>query len=136
VLDPPAGMMDTHPAWVGKRAPEMIQPPATDEAQSTAVLHIANVPIWLSFAHQGGTNKANTMASLTGMVSLRVLVKALGGNDCLSDARPYRYGVNDGNYDHPTHLGRNNATGYTRLVSRRPTAGTRSAMCRSRRTGA
>jgi hypothetical protein len=117
VLDPPSGMMDIHPTWVGKRAPELAQPQVTNEGQQSAVLHIANAPIWFSFAHAEGTVKANAFGTINKMVSLRVLVKSLGGNLCLSDARPYRYAVNDGNYDHPTHLGRNNATGYERLVA-------------------
>ena len=43
-----------------------------------------------------------------------MLVKVLHGNDCINDGRPYRNAVHDA-YDHPTHLGLNNATGYERL---------------------
>lgn len=116
VLDPPTGMMNYHPAWVGKRAAEIVQPQITNELQNTAQLHIANVPIWFSFERSEGTNKSNSFAILSKIVSLRVLVKALDGIACLNDGRPYRFAVNDGNYDHPTLLGRNNATGYARLV--------------------
>lgn len=116
VLDPPAGMMNDHPVWIGKRAAEIVQLQKTDESKSTAELHIANVPIWFSFALAQGTNKSSAFVTLSKMVSLRVLVKENDGNAGLNDGRPYRYAVNDGNHDHPTLLGRNNATGYKRLV--------------------
>lgn len=116
VLDPPTGMMNYHPAWVGKRAPEIIQPQVTNEVQTTATLHIANVPIWFSFSRADGTNKSTMFTTLSKMVSLRVLVKTVAGVACLNDGRPYRFAVNDGNHDHPTLLGRNNATGFERLV--------------------
>jgi hypothetical protein len=118
VMDPPADKMLTHPVWIGKRWAPVVQPNHTDETESTAELHVANVPLWFSFALADGdsTGKQNVMSVLGSIVALRVLIKDLGDNFCLSDARPYRFAANDGVHDHPTHLGKNNSTGYTRLA--------------------
>lgn len=117
VLEPPAGKALRWPAWVGRRQPPRVQAWTADESEDTAEIHVADVPLWLGFARQNDTtHKANDMAVLDRVVALRVLEKDLAGNFCLSDARPYRYAANDGAHDHPTHLGKNNSTGYTRLV--------------------
>src|SRR6185436_16766470 len=117
VLEPPAGKALRFPAWVGKLQPPRVQPWVTDEAKHTAELRIADVPIWLSFARKNdATDKTNDMAVLDRIVALRVLEKDLAGNFCTSDGRPYRFAANDGVHDHPTHLGKNNATGYVRLA--------------------
>ena len=113
LLEPPAGKAIRYPVWIGKRwAPRKLAPKA-DESKATADLHIANVPIWFSFAIDPGAKNKNTPVS--SIVALRVLVKELDSNACLSDGRPYRFAANDGAHDHPTHLGKNNATGFTKL---------------------
>jgi hypothetical protein len=118
VVDPDPDKMLTHPAWIGRRWAPVVQPSYTDETKSTAELHIADVPLWFSFARADGdsTGKQNVMSVLEQIVAIRVLTKDLGDNFCLSDARPYRYAANDGIHDHPTHLGKNNSTGYQRLA--------------------
>jgi mono/diheme cytochrome c family protein len=121
LLDPVPGTMLTSPVWVGKRWAPRKQPWKTDEAKKTADLHIASVPAWFSFALDTGAKNKNTPVGA--IVALRVLVKDLQGNACLNDGRPYRYAVNDGSYDHPTHLGRNDATGFTKLVVPRSAGG-------------
>lgn len=116
VLEPTPGKMLRYPAWVGPRHPPRAHEWITDEELDHAELHIANVPIWFGFRHgNDGARKANHHASLSRITSLRVLVKALHGNDCLNDGRPYRNAVHDA-HDHPTHLGISNSTGYHRLV--------------------
>jgi hypothetical protein len=116
VIEPEAGRMLRYPAWVGARHPPRQRAWVTDEEQATAELHIANVPIWMSFAdNHDGENKTVRFGRLATIESLRILVKVLHGNDCTTDGRPYRNAVHDV-YDHPTHLGINNATGYERLV--------------------
>ncbi|MSP63141.1 MAG: hypothetical protein EXR72_22945 [Myxococcales bacterium] len=118
LVDPPAGKMLRWPVWVGRRAPPRVQPWVTDEGQKSAELHIADVPLWMSFARPNGTtNRASLLQTLDRVVAVRVLVKELDGNACTNDGRPYRYAVNAAAYDHPTHLGINNATGYRRLVA-------------------
>jgi hypothetical protein len=119
VLEPASGFMLRYPAWVGLRHPPRAPTTATDEASDSATLHIANLPVWLSFRQGpdqiGGTSKTGHMAWLDTIVALRVLVKDMDGNACLNDGRPYRFAVNAGFFDHPTHLGINNATGYRHL---------------------
>ncbi|MDH3376307.1 MAG: cadherin-like domain-containing protein [Gammaproteobacteria bacterium] len=120
VLEPTDGTMFRYPTWVGRRQPPRAQPVITDESQDSSILHIADVPLWLTYRrgpdHTGGTSKANHMALLDTIVALRILVKEMDGNACTDDGRPYRFAVNAGYYDHPTHLGINNATGYKRLA--------------------
>jgi hypothetical protein len=119
VVAPDDGFMLRYPVWVGRRQAPRVQPRVTDETQDSATLHIADVPLWLSFRrgpdHTGGNSKARHMERLDGIVALRVLSKVIDGNACLDDGRPYRFAVNAGWYDHPTHLGINNATGYRHL---------------------
>ena len=114
-VTPRDGRMLRYPTWVGPRHPPRQLPWRTDESKDSATLHIANVPIWMSFRHNNdGANKTRHLSALQ-RLSVRVLVKVLHGNDCTLDGRPYRNSVHD-TYDHPTHLGLNNATGYERLV--------------------
>jgi hypothetical protein len=113
VLDPDAGKAITSPVWIGKRAAPRKIVWKSDESKKTADLHIAHVPIWFSFALDPSATKKNT--PIANIVALRVMVKELDDNACLNDARPYRYAVNNGSHDHPTHLGINNATGFTKL---------------------
>jgi 3-oxoacyl-[acyl-carrier protein] reductase len=116
LLDPPSGFALRFPTWVGRRHPPRVQPWKTDETKTTADLHLADARVWLGLDKPvGETSKVNIHTAVDKMVALRVLVKDLAGNFCLNDGRPYRYAVNDGAYDHPTHLGINNATGYVRL---------------------
>jgi hypothetical protein len=117
LIDPPAGRMLRFPAWVGKRSPPRVQEWRTDEAVGWTELHIADVPLWFSFVERpfNSTNKSSHMTQLDEIVSLRVHVKETVGNACLTDGRPYRYSVNNGYYDHPTHLGIVNATGFDRF---------------------
>lgn len=115
-IEPASGRMLRYPAWVGRRQPPRIKPTLTDESIDWAELHIAHVPLWLSFRyHNDGQVKRRLFERLNEITSLRVLVKIGDGNDCLNDGRPYRNAVHD-TYDHPTHLGINNSTGYDRLV--------------------
>jgi hypothetical protein len=114
-VDPEPGMMLRYPTWVGPRSPPRQRPWVTDESQDQAELHIANVPIWLSLRDHNGEDNSANFERLNTIQSLRVLVKVLHGNDCMNDGRPYRNAVHD-SYDHPTHLGINNATGYERLA--------------------
>lgn len=109
------GFMLRSPVWVGKRHPERVQPRMTD-GSGAAELHIADVPLWLAFRDVDGVDKSRLVERLDMIVAVRVLVKDAGGNACLKDDRPYRHAVNNASYDHPTHLGINNATGYRRLV--------------------
>ena len=70
----------------------------------------------MSFRHNNdGDNKTRHFERLAQIDGVRVLIKVLHGNDCTTDGRPYRDSVHD-TFDHPTHLGLNNATGYERLV--------------------
>ena len=119
VLEPASGFMLRYPAWVGVRHPPRAPATLTDEAEDSATVHIANVPVWLSFRRVpdqiGGTSKTGRMAWLDTITAVRVLVKDMDGNACLNDGRPYRFAVNAAWYDHPTHLGINNATGYRQL---------------------
>lgn len=115
-VQPEEGRLLRYPAWVGPRHPPRQRQWITDEAQDSTELHIANVPIWLSLRDNGdGQDKSARFEKLSTIESLRVLVKVLYGNDCMTDGRPYRNAVHD-SFDHPTHLGLNNATGYERLV--------------------
>lgn len=120
LIDPEPGMMLRYPTWVGRRSPPRRQPERTDESVGSATIHVAHFPIWLSFRrgpdHTGGSSKANQMDELDRIVAVRVLVKEMDGNACLNDGRPYRFAVNSGYFDHPTHLGISNATGYRKLV--------------------
>ena len=114
-ITPEAGRMLRFPAWVGKRQAPRIKPTATNEDVNWADLHIAHVPLWLSFRrNNGGQNKSRQFERLEAVTSLRVLVKVSHGNDCMNDGRAYRNAVHD-TFDHPTHLGINNSTGYQRL---------------------
>jgi hypothetical protein len=114
-VQPEEGRMLRYPAWVGARHPPRQREWITDESQDSAELHIANVPIWLSLRdNNDGEDKSRLFDRLATIESLRVSVKVLHGNDCTVDGRPYRNAVHD-TYDHPTHLGLNNATGYQRL---------------------
>ncbi|MFN7133735.1 MAG: hypothetical protein ACK4N5_16780, partial [Myxococcales bacterium] len=115
VLEPPAGKSLRFPAWVGRRHPPRVQPWRTDESAGWSDLHIADVPLWLSFRFQDGTVKRALHQTLSRIVSLRVLEKVYEDNACLNDNRIYRNAVNSGAHDHPTHLGINNATAYVRL---------------------
>jgi hypothetical protein len=114
VLEPVSGTAMTSPVWIGKRRAPRRLPFKTDETIKTADLHIANVPIWFSFTHDPGAQLKNMWA--TRIVAVRVMVKELDQNACTNDGRPYRHAVNDGSHDHPTHLGKNNATGFTKLA--------------------
>ena len=119
VLAPPAGAMLRYPVWVGRRAPPRVQPWQAHASQHASNHHIANVPLWFSFrvAPDPGTgNKTAVMSALDRIVALRVLAKEMDGNACLNDDIPYRDSVNAESYDHPTHLGINNASGYSRFV--------------------
>ena len=112
---PPQGRLFRYPAWVGKRQPPRSLPWKTDESVDWAQLHIAHLPTWLSFRDQTGTDKTSRFETLNTITSLRVLYKVIDNNDCMDDGRPYRNSVLSKYYDHPTHLGGNNATGYVRL---------------------
>lgn len=116
MLTPASGTMMRFPVWVGRRASERVRPWRSDEAASTADLHIADVPLWLSFRDSRGTEHPSDQASLDRIVALRVLVKVTERNACLSDALPYRFDVLGPLADHPTFLGINNASGYRQLV--------------------
>lgn len=111
LLVPPKGRSFRYPTWVGMREAPIPQPQITDETKDTAELHIANVPIWFSFQRSQGKNKTTLLNRLHSIVSLRILTKEMSGNACTNDGNPYRRAVWSG-YDHPTHLGINNATGY------------------------
>jgi hypothetical protein len=113
LLEPATGTAISSPVWIGKRWAPRKMAFRTDEASKTAELHIASVPIWFTFSHDTGAKVKNT--AFESIVSLRVMVKELDKNACLNDARPYRYAANDGSHDHPTHLGKNNSTGFTKL---------------------
>ena len=115
LLAPPQGRSFRYPTWVGMREAPFPQPQITDETKDTAELHIANVPIWLSFQRFDGESKTTHQNNLDSIVSLRILAKEMNGNACTSDGNPYRRAVWSG-YDHPTHLGINNSTGYRRYL--------------------
>ncbi|MGJ8664350.1 MAG: hypothetical protein ACSHWU_11905, partial [Marinicella sp.] len=88
----------------------------TNESVSTAELHIADFPLWLSFAVNNDQNKTNLINQLDEIVAVRILSKSIDSNACTSDAVTIRNNVWTGVYDHPTHLGINNSTGYTRYI--------------------
>ncbi|WP_223789438.1 hypothetical protein [Marinicella meishanensis] len=116
LLTPDPGRALRYPAWVGKRQPPKIQPKVTDESQDTAQIHIADFPLWLSFSTNNSQNKTNLINQLDQIVAVRVLSKSIDNNACTSDAITIRKNVWTDVYDHPTHLGINNATGYVRYV--------------------
>ncbi|WP_423925414.1 hypothetical protein, partial [Dokdonella sp.] len=116
LLVPATGRTFRYPTWVGKRQPPTIQVPRTNEAMSTAELHIADFPLWMSFADSGSQNSTSRINSLDRIVAVRVLSKKIDGNACTSDGLPYRLNVWTEVHDHPTQLGINNATAYTRYV--------------------
>ena len=116
LLTPPSGRAYRYPTWVGKRQAPALQQAQTNEAATTAELHIADVPLWLSFAGTDSQNASGRIAALDRIVAVRVLSKEIDGNACTSDGLPYRQNVWTDVHDHPTHLGINNATAYTRYV--------------------
>ena len=114
-ITPEAGRMLRFPAWVGKLQAPRIKPTATNEDVNWADLHIAHVPLWLSFRrNNGGQNKSRQFERLEAVTSLRVLVLVSHVNVCMNVGRAYRNAVND-TFEHPTLLGINNSTGYQRL---------------------
>lgn len=115
LLEPVDGTMMRFPVWIGRRGPERVRPWTTDDAVTTVDLHIADVPLWMSFRDSRGTEHAVDQADLDRIVALRVLVKETARTSCLSDALPYRYNVLGPLSDHPTYLGLNNASGFSRL---------------------
>jgi hypothetical protein len=115
LLSPADGTMMRSPVWVGRRAPERVRPWTTDDAVASTDLHIADVPLWMSFRDARGPEHPSDQAELDRIVALRVLVKETERTSCLSDALPYRFAVEGPLSDHPTFLGVNNASGFTRL---------------------
>jgi hypothetical protein len=116
LLSPAPGTMMRFPVWIGRRAPEHVRPWTTDDAVTTVDLHIADVPLWMSFRDARGREHASDQDTLDRIVALRVLVKEAERTSCLSDALPYRFNVLGPLSDHPTFLGINNASGFTRLA--------------------
>lgn len=118
VKAPDDGKLLRYPVWIGARArpavKPMVAPPTAPD--STALLHIADVPLWLGLRFVDGVDKSVHQSILDHIVAVRVLVKDPTGTACLNDARPYRFAVPAGGDDHPTAMGINNATGYARLV--------------------
>jgi len=115
LLNPVAGRSLSNPVFVGKRWAPIVQDVVTDESQNSAELHIADFPLWLSFREQQAQSRKRFVEEkLDNIVSVRVLVKKLGANVCTNDGKTYRRSTYD-TYDHPTHLGANNATGYDHL---------------------
>lgn len=114
LISPETGHALRYPTWVGKRQPPTTQKSVTNESMDTAELHIADVPLWFSFAINNNTNKTNLVNQLDQIQAVRILTKNIDNNACTSDATPIRNSVWTNVYDHPTHLGINNATGYTR----------------------
>ena len=120
VISPPAGKSLRYPVWIGKRrAPA--DPGPTPNGPDSSVLHIADVPVWLTldFQDSGVADhyKSGVLATLDQISALRVLVKELGNNACTSDSFAYRHAVNNDQHDHPTHLGIYNSTGYRQLMN-------------------
>jgi len=114
-VEPDEGRMLRYPEWVGRRHRPRVIEERTDESVEWSELHIANVPLWLSFRHHNqGQNKRSLFQRLSTITSLRVLRKIGEDNDCLNDDRLYRNAVH-GAHDHPTHLGISNGTGYERF---------------------
>lgn len=107
------------PTWVGRRQAPILQEARTDESQSSAEFHIADVPLWFLMQNTGEQNQSSRMSQLDTIVALRVLVKVLEDNDCLNDGNTMRRstyrGFSEGTVDHPTHLGITNGTGYLHL---------------------
>ena len=115
-LRPTSGRMYRYPVWVGRRHPPTKQSWITDESKKTAQLHIADVPLWLSFRTTGSTSKARLMQQLDTIVAVRVMYKEIANNGGLNDGLVYRAAVNNQRHDHPTHLGISNSTGYVRFI--------------------
>ena len=108
-----------YPVWVGKRQAPRVQPVVTDESEDSFELHIADFRVWLTFRNYNsyhGLDKVGAQVNLDTITKVRVMTKVMGANACLSDAIPYTYAVNSGSYDHPTHLGISNGSGYERLT--------------------
>ncbi len=116
LLTPDTGRAYRYPTWVGKRQAPKVQAEITNEALDSAELHIADFPLWLSFAINNNQNKTSLINQLDATVAVRVLTKSIDGNACTSDAVTIRKNVWTEIHDHPTHLGINNATGYHRYV--------------------
>jgi len=115
LLQPSAGRSYRYPVYVGKRWAPLAQPVVTDETANHAEIHIADFPLWLSFREQQSKSRKRFVEDkLDKIVAVRVLVKQLGNNSCTNDGKTYRRSTYD-TYDHPTHLGSNNATGYDQL---------------------
>ncbi|MDA8019122.1 MAG: hypothetical protein MPN21_16915 [Thermoanaerobaculia bacterium] len=115
LLTPPQDRSFRYPVWVGRREPPPVQEVVTDEAQSSADLHIADFPVWLSMRIDDGASKADVVEALDEIVAVRVLSKNMVDGACLSDSLPYRKSTYRGTWggpvDHPTLLGIVNATG-------------------------
>ncbi len=103
LLTPPTGRAFRYPSWVGRIQPAAIQAEVTDEAQDTAELHIADFPLWLSFAVNNSQNKTNLINQLDTIVAVRVLRKSIDAKAWTSEAETIRKNVWTEVYDHPTH---------------------------------
>ena len=117
LLTPAEDRSFRYPTWVGRRESPPVQAVVTDESQSSAELHIADFPLWLSMRINDGQSKAGRMAALDEIVAVRVLTKGMQDGACLADSLPYRKSTYRGTWggpvDHPTLLGIVNATGFT-----------------------
>jgi hypothetical protein len=108
------GTFSRFPTWVGKRQPPRIQEPRTDESQNFAELHIANVPIWLTFGmnDNGQGSKTGRLQTTSETVALRILRKVSDKNACISDGRYIQMSNVSSNGLHPTALGLIDSTGF------------------------
>lgn len=115
LMQPAPGRSFRYPVFAGKRSAPAIQSKITDESVDTAEIHIADFPLWLSFREQQAQSRKRFVEEkLDQISSVRVLVKKLGANVCTNDGKTYRRATYN-TYDHPTHLGSNNATGFDQL---------------------
>ena len=112
------GTFVRYPVWIGRRQPPRIQPEVTDERARTAEVHIADVPIWLTFGmstnDRGDKRGRYEMANAS--VSLRILRKVSDGNACVQDNRYIRMSNRSSNGLHPTALGLIDATGWEQFM--------------------
>lgn len=116
ILTPDSERAFRYPTWVGKKQAPFVQEEITNESEDSSELHIADFPLWMSFSVNNSQNKTGLINGLDEIVAVRVMVKSMDDNACTSDGRPLRTNVWTEVYDHPTHLGISNATGYTRYV--------------------
>jgi hypothetical protein len=118
IIPPAPGTFSRYPVWVGPRQEPRIQEEVTDESEDWAELHVANVPIWLTFAlnTNGSGSKKDRYELASETVALRILRKVSDSNSCVSDGRYIQMSNMPSDGMHPTVLGLVDSTGFEQYL--------------------